>query len=81
MSRSYSTARLASPRSQDPKQAALLTLLRRCMGGASYVAFEGGRLPRLARHYALAARYAHCTAPLRRLADRQGAEERVSRPV
>ena len=41
----------------------------RVTGGARYVAFEG-ELPKLALHSAIAAPYAHVTAPLRRLADR-----------
>lgn len=42
---------------------------RRLMRGADYVAFDG-EPPEHARHAALAMPYAHCTAPLRRLADR-----------
>ena len=40
---------------------------------ASYVAFDGGPPPD-PMHAALAARYAHCTAPLRRLVDRYANE-------
>jgi exoribonuclease R len=39
------------------------------MKGADYVAFDGA-LPKQPEHNALAMLYAHCTAPLRRLADR-----------
>jgi VacB/RNase II family 3'-5' exoribonuclease len=42
---------------------------RRLMKGADYVAFDGAP-PEHTRHAALAMDYAHCTAPLRRLADR-----------
>lgn len=42
---------------------------RRLMRGADYVDFDG-ELPAHTQHAALAMDYAHCTAPLRRLADR-----------
>jgi exoribonuclease R len=51
----------------DPKPAALLMAIRRAGGGASYVPFTPGQRP---WHAAVAASYAHATAPLRRLADR-----------
>jgi exoribonuclease R len=51
----------------DPKSAALLMAIRRAGGGASYVPFAAGQRP---WHSAMAATYAHATAPLRRLADR-----------
>jgi exoribonuclease R len=51
----------------DPKPAALLMAARRAGGGASYVPFTAGQRP---WHAAMAATYAHATAPLRRLADR-----------
>ena len=57
-------------RSLDPKQpldAVMLQQAARVTGGARYVAFEGEVN---ARHSAIAALYAHVTAPLRRLADR-----------
>lgn len=57
-------------RGLDPKQplhAVLLQQAARVTGGARYVAFEGEVQ---ARHSAIAASYAHVTAPLRRLADR-----------
>ncbi|MCA1710798.1 MAG: RNB domain-containing ribonuclease [Actinobacteria bacterium] len=56
----------------DPSQpgaAALLTLTTRLLRGAAYTAFDGA-VPEQSLHSAVAARYAHCTAPLRRLADR-----------
>ncbi len=51
----------------DPKQAAFMLAIRRAGGGASYVPFRAGVVP---WHAAMAATYAHATAPLRRLADR-----------
>lgn len=47
----------------------LIWQARRLMRGADYIAFDGP-LPEHFRHAALAMPYAHCTAPLRRLADR-----------
>jgi exoribonuclease R len=52
-----------------PAHAALLTLATRLLRGAGYTAFDGNA-PELTTHSAVAAPYAHCTAPLRRLADR-----------
>jgi exoribonuclease R len=52
---------------KDPKHAALLMAIRRAGGRASYLPFEAGKPP---WHSAVAATYAHGTAPLRRLADR-----------
>lgn len=52
-----------------PAQAALLRLATMLVRGAGYVAFDG-ELPREVQHSAVAAPYAHVTAPLRRLADR-----------
>ena len=52
---------------KNPKSAALLMAIRRAGGGASYVPFIAGQRP---WHAAMAATYAHGTAPLRRLADR-----------
>src|SRR3712207_9186255 len=43
------------------------------MRGAAYAAFDG-EPPEHRRHAALAAEYAHVTAPLRRLADRYALE-------
>ncbi|MEY2926504.1 MAG: hypothetical protein RL367_981 [Pseudomonadota bacterium] len=51
----------------DPKQAALMLAIRRAGKGASYTGFHQGVVP---WHAAMAATYAHGTAPLRRLADR-----------
>ncbi|AQR73681.1 RNB domain-containing ribonuclease [Sphingomonas sp. LM7] len=53
--------------SADPKQAAFMLAVRRAGQGASYAAFQPGVVP---WHAAVAASYAHATAPLRRLADR-----------
>ncbi|MET0143255.1 MAG: RNB domain-containing ribonuclease [Ilumatobacteraceae bacterium] len=66
----------------DPRAAAFLIAVRRAGGGASYEAFEAGAVP---WHAAMAATYAHATAPLRRLADRYVIEATVAvaggRPV
>lgn len=51
----------------DPKQAAMMLAIRRAGAGASYVPYQEGVTP---WHSAMAATYAHATAPLRRLADR-----------
>ncbi|MDQ8758150.1 RNB domain-containing ribonuclease [Sphingosinicella sp. LHD-64] len=51
----------------DPKQAAFMLAIRRASPGALYVPFRDGVTP---WHAAMAATYAHATAPLRRLADR-----------
>lgn len=51
----------------DPREAAFMLAIRRAGNGASYVPFRAGETP---WHAAMAATYAHCTAPLRRLADR-----------
>ncbi|MEW6632878.1 MAG: RNB domain-containing ribonuclease [Pseudomonadota bacterium] len=51
----------------DPRQAALMLEIRRAGNGASYQAYQEGVVP---WHEAMAATYAHATAPLRRLADR-----------
>lgn len=51
----------------DPKQAAIMAAVRRAGTGAAYVPWREGVVP---SHAALAATYAHATAPLRRLADR-----------
>ncbi|MCE9622462.1 MAG: RNB domain-containing ribonuclease [Actinomycetia bacterium] len=50
-----------------PADEAFAMAVRRAGGGADYVAFEAGVTP---WHAAMAATYAHVTAPLRRLADR-----------
>jgi exoribonuclease R len=51
----------------EPRQAAFMTAIRRAGAGAAYVPYRPGVVP---RHAAMAATYAHATAPLRRLADR-----------
>ena len=56
-----------------PEAAALLTFAGRLLRGAAYTAFEGAP-PEQPLHSAVAAPYAHCTAPLRRLADRHVGE-------
>ena len=53
----------------QPAAAALLTLATRLLRGAVYTAFDGTLLE-LHTHSAVAAPYAHCMAPLRRLAAR-----------
>ncbi|QHT57277.1 RNB domain-containing ribonuclease [Cellulomonas sp. H30R-01] len=52
-----------------PAHAALLTEATTLLRGAAYVAFDG-EVPEQEQHAALAAPYAHTTAPLRRLVDR-----------
>ena len=51
----------------DPRQAALMLAIRRAGPPASYLPWDEGERP---WHAAMAATYAHATAPLRRLADR-----------
>jgi exoribonuclease R len=51
----------------DPKHATFMLAIQRASQGAAYVPFREGELP---WHAAVAATYAHATAPLRRLADR-----------
>ena len=51
----------------NPRQAAFMLAVRRAGAGASYVPYREGVIP---WHAAMAATYAHATAPLRRLADR-----------
>lgn len=50
-----------------PKEAAFMMAIRRAGNGASYAPYQEGVVP---WHVAMAATYAHATAPLRRLADR-----------
>jgi exoribonuclease R len=52
-----------------PAHAAVMHEASRIGSGAGYTAFDG-ELPELATHWAVAAPYAHATAPLRRLQDR-----------
>lgn len=67
-SRSYADA-VRSLDPNDPQQAALIAQSARGLRGAGYEAFDG-ELPKHTRHSAIAAEYAHVTAPLRRLGDR-----------
>jgi exoribonuclease R len=53
----------------DPAAAALLVLATRLLRGAGYTPFDGAP-PAQPLHAGVAAAYAHCTAPLRRYADR-----------
>jgi exoribonuclease R len=53
----------------NPQHAAFLDNVTLLLRGASYTAFDGAR-PELTTHSAIAAEYAHTTAPLRRLVDR-----------
>jgi exoribonuclease R len=59
--------------SGDPQQAAFLDQAARLLRGAGYTAFDGTR-PEQPAQSAVAAPYAHVTAPLRRLADRFSTE-------
>jgi exoribonuclease R len=59
--------------SAAPAQAAVLQAATGVLRGAGYVAFDGAP-PAQPQHAALAAPYAHVTAPLRRLADRSALE-------
>jgi exoribonuclease R len=60
-----------------PAAAALLTLATRLLRGAGYTAFDGQE-PEQTLHSAVAAVYAHTTAPLRRLVDRYVGETCVA---
>ncbi len=57
----------------DPIQAAMIAQSARGLRGAGYEAFDG-ELPEHTSHSAIAADYAHVTAPLRRLGDRYANE-------
>ncbi len=57
----------------EPKHAAFLEEATTLLRGAGYTAFDGG-VPDQATHAAVAAEYAHATAPLRRLVDRYVSE-------
>ncbi|MEV6951222.1 RNB domain-containing ribonuclease [Streptomyces sp. NPDC051183] len=64
-------------RSLDPHLPAHAAFLQECtalLRGAGYTAFSGGQAPDPVLHAAVAAPYAHCTAPLRRLVDRYTGE-------
>jgi exoribonuclease R len=57
-----------------PSGAALLVQATRVLRGAGYVGFRDGAMPAEHAHAAVAAPYAHVTAPLRRLCDRAANE-------
>ncbi|MGW3036373.1 RNB domain-containing ribonuclease [Streptomyces sp. NPDC001178] len=57
-----------------PRHAAFLQECTTLLRGAGYTVFRDGALPPITTHAAVAAPYAHCTAPLRRLADRYASE-------
>ncbi|KKD08361.1 RNB domain-containing ribonuclease [Streptomyces sp. WM6386] len=57
-----------------PHHAAFLQECTTLLRGAGYTVFRDGVLPDITTHSAVAAPYAHCTAPLRRLADRYASE-------
>ncbi|WP_031476449.1 RNB domain-containing ribonuclease [Streptomyces bicolor] len=64
-------------RSLDPHRPHHAAFLQECttlLRGAGYTVFRDGALPPITTHSAVAAPYAHCTAPLRRLADRYVSE-------
>ncbi len=70
---SYATLiRSLDPR--EPRHAAFLQECTTLLRGAGYTVFRDGRLPAITTHSAVAAPYTHCTAPLRRLADRYATE-------
>lgn len=56
-----------------PNHAAMVVACTRLLRGSGYTAFHG-ELPEQSMHSALAAQYAHVTAPLRRLVDRYAGE-------
>ncbi|MEU1196734.1 RNB domain-containing ribonuclease [Streptomyces sp. NPDC005813] len=57
-----------------PHHAAFLQECTTLLRGAGYTVFRDGVRPQTTIHSAVAAPYAHCTAPLRRLADRYASE-------
>jgi exoribonuclease R len=64
-------------RSLDPAIPSHAAFLQECttlLRGAGYTVFRDGVPPSLTTHAAVAAPYAHCTAPLRRLVDRYASE-------
>ncbi|MET7380492.1 RNB domain-containing ribonuclease [Streptomyces sp. NPDC005526] len=64
-------------RSLDPHRPPHAAFLQECttlLRGAGHTVFRDGRLPELTTHAAVAAPYAHCAAPLHRLADRYATE-------
>ncbi|MEJ3747327.1 RNB domain-containing ribonuclease [Actinomycetes bacterium KLBMP 9797] len=64
---------VASVDPAEPRGAAFLDHAAELMRGAAYTAFDG-KVPDEPAHGAVAAPYAHVTAPLRRLADRYATE-------
>ncbi|MER6956408.1 RNB domain-containing ribonuclease [Streptomyces sp. NPDC000618] len=58
----------------EPRHAAFLQECTTLLRGAGYTVFRDGKLPDITTHAAVAAAYTHCTAPLRRLADRYATE-------
>lgn len=56
-----------------PAHQAMVVACTRLLRGSGYAAFDG-ELPEQTRHSAIAAEYAHVTAPLRRLGDRYAGE-------
>src|SRR5262249_25640022 len=58
----------------DPRQAAFLQECTTLLRGAGYTVFRDAALPAITTPAAVAAPSTHCTAPLRRLADRYAAE-------
>ncbi|MGW0737318.1 RNB domain-containing ribonuclease [Streptomyces sp. NPDC002851] len=64
-------------RSLDPRRPRHAAFLEECttlLRGAGYSVFRDGKVPEPRVHAAVAAPYTHCTAPLRRLADRYAGE-------
>ncbi|WP_060887471.1 RNB domain-containing ribonuclease [Streptomyces caniscabiei] len=59
---------------REPRHAAFLLECTTLLRGAHYTPFRDGHLPDITTHSAVAAPYAHCTAPLRRLVDRYSSE-------
>ncbi|MFD7627681.1 RNB domain-containing ribonuclease [Streptomyces sp. NPDC059851] len=59
---------------QDQKHAAFLHEATGLLEKSVYTPFRDHRLPEFTLHAAIAAPYAHCTAPLRRLVDRYAGE-------
>ncbi|MFF5402638.1 RNB domain-containing ribonuclease [Streptomyces misionensis] len=59
---------------REPHHSAFLQECTTLLRGAGYTVFRDGALPAITTHAAVAAPYTHCTAPLRRLADRYALE-------
>jgi exoribonuclease R len=62
---------------REPRHVAMMTAATTVLRGSGYAAFDGAP-PAQPRHSAIAAPYAHVTAPLRRLADRYAGEACVA---